>query len=117
MTRTLTLAAGVAALAGACAAVPATGTANLVRNPHFAEVGPAHYTLAGAATWGDTGRPTEFSPKGVALRSHQPDGSVSQTVAGIDAAKHRWFRFSVRGLPENNFAVTNDDLYLKVEFF
>jgi hypothetical protein len=117
MNRPVTLAvAYLAAVAGAVA-VPVPDAANLVCNPHFAEAGPVHYTLAGAATWGDTGRPTEFSPKGIAFHSHQREGSVSQTVTGIEAAKHRWFRFSVRGLPENNFAVTNDDLYLKVEFF
>ena len=54
--------------------------------------------------------------RGPALRSHQPDGSVAQTVTGIDAKSHRWFRFSGRGLPEPNFAVTTDDLNLKVDF-
>jgi hypothetical protein len=116
MTRSLPAALAVLALTAACAAVPAPGgPANLVKNPFFTEAGPTHYTLTGSATWGDTGRPTEFSPKGVALRSHKRDGSVSQTVTGL-AKGHRWFRFSVRGLPEPNFAVTHDDLFLKVEF-
>src|SRR5947209_2302568 len=82
MTRLLPVAL-VLVLAAACAAVPtASAPANLVKNAHFTEAGPAHYTLAGAATAGDTGRPTEFSPRGVALRSHQPTGGVSQTVSG-----------------------------------
>ena len=35
---------------------------------------------------------------------------------GIDASAGRWFRFTFRGLPQENFAVKNDDLYMKVYF-
>ena len=42
------------------------------------------------------------------------------TVSGLrdkTAGPGRWFRFSVRGLPQANFAVGHDDVYLKVSFF
>ena len=38
-------------------------------------------------------------------------------MVGIDASKNRWYRFSFRGLPENHFTVTRDDLFMKVDFF
>ncbi len=61
---------------------------------------------------------------GIALdSSHDIDGdgvhqgSVSQDVP-IDATlPGRWFRFAIRGLPEDGFAVEDDQLYLKADFF
>ena len=44
-------------------------------------------------------------------------GSVAQMVPDIDTARGRWFRFSFRGLPQDHFAVADDQLFMKVEFF
>jgi hypothetical protein len=103
---------------------------NLVRNEYFSQLAadgksPADYQITGDVEYRYLGNPTrEVSGYGVALQSGKDlnkdlsiAGSVSQTVSGIDAKAGRWFRFSFRGLPQDNFAVTNDDLYMKVEFF
>jgi hypothetical protein len=112
----------LAVLATGLAAETPKSTGNLVRNPDLTEASsdpkrPARYTLAGGARWADAGRANEFAPKAIALDSSQPEGSLSQDVTGFDPKAHRWYRFSFRGLPEANFAVANDDLYMKVEFF
>jgi hypothetical protein len=117
--RTTALALTLAALATAPAAEPA----NLVKNPLFTAPAddvrlPAHYTLTGSASWAVAGRRDEFAPHGVALDAGKGrDAAVWQDVTGFDSTASRWFRFSFRGLPGDNFAVTNDDLFMKVEFY
>jgi hypothetical protein len=95
---------------------------NLVKNPRFL-ASPVHskrlddYALSGDAAFVYAGRRDEFADNGVALDSGKHgEGSVSLNVP-IDPAANRWYRFSFRGLPEENFAVTNDDLFMKVEFY
>ncbi len=106
----------------------ATPAENLAQNPDFLKAGanakPANYELKGDAYWTEAGRWDEFAPRGVALdtaRDLDGDGTLSglvaQTVTGIDGTKERWFRFSFRGLPDDDFRVTNDDLAMKVDFF
>ncbi len=117
----------VGLLGAAVADRPSATTGNLVANPDFETRGPdgapVGYALAGAVEYrflGDLHR--DFSSFGVALQSAKrqsggpPAGEVAQVVTGIDAAAGRWFRFTFRGLPEENFAVRNDDLYMKVFF-
>ena len=94
----------------------------LVKNPRFLEhsadhKSPAHYTLTGDAAWSYCGWGNEFSDWGVALHSDKPSGSVSQGVTGFEGGVGKWYRFSVRGLAEKNFAVADGGLYLKVDFF
>jgi hypothetical protein len=86
---------------------------------------PASYDLAGGATWswlGDLNR--DEAVAGVKLDSVKgagdaagPSGSVSQTVNGIDVKAGKQFRFSFKGMPEEHFAVDENSLYMKVEFF
>ena len=80
---------------------------------------PAQYQLAGNVQYrylGDENR--DISPWGVALNSaHDGSGYVSQSVTGIDTRLGRWFRFTFRGLPQDHFAVADDDLLMRVEFF
>lgn len=60
----------------------------------------------------------DMSSWGVALGStKQTSGEVSVVVPNLDTTTGRWFRFTFRGLPQANFAVKNDDLYMKVSFF
>ncbi len=98
-------------------------TANLVKNPDFQQRdasgnGPADYKIAGDAQYRYLGDPTrDVSGWGVALQSQGSSGSVSQTIGGIDSNARRWFRFSFRGLPQNNFVVGDNDLSMRVEFF
>ncbi len=101
----------------------------LVTNPRFTETsadsrGPAGYVLKGDVIWGTAGRDYESAPRGVALLSGKDldgdggrSGSVAQDVTGFAGGVDKWFRFSVRGLAEPNFAVKNDDLFLRVDFF
>ena len=116
------------ALVGAAVAEHAEeATANLVTNSdfeaHLAAGIPTAYKLDGAVEYRFLGDPKrDFSSWGVALNSAKrvgngiAAGEVSQIVDGIDASAGRWFRFTFRGLPQENFAVRNDDLYMKVAF-
>jgi hypothetical protein len=99
-----------------------------VKNAHFTEAGadaraPAGYILKGDVQWAVAGTKDEFAPRGVALLSGKDldgdgtrSGSVAQDVTGFEGGVNKWFRFSVRGLAESNFAVKNDDLFLRVDF-
>jgi hypothetical protein len=94
----------------------------LVKNPRFTahsadHKSPAHYTLTGDAAWSYCGWGNEFSDWGVALHSNKPTGAVSQDVTGFEGGVGKWFRFSIRGMAEKNFAVAENGLFLKVDFF
>ncbi|MGA2231196.1 MAG: YHYH protein [Tepidisphaeraceae bacterium] len=107
---------------GLCCSRGAAQT-NLFTNPDFAlksDGKPVGFELSGDASYrylGEGGR--DWQTLGVALRSAKSGsaGALSQVVRGIDAAAGRWFRFTVRGLPQDDFAVADNDLYMKVEFF
>ncbi|MCM2370298.1 sulfatase-like hydrolase/transferase [Aporhodopirellula aestuarii] len=81
-------------------------------------------TLRGDAKYGVLGDPrTESNGRGVRLLSGE-DADSNGTFAGeaslISTAvspQQRWYRFYISGLAQDNFAVDQDDLYLKVEFF
>ena len=113
------------ALAGAMGWVVAAATAatgqNMIANGDLEQREgdrPAGFELAGAAEYrylGDIWR--EASSYGVVLSATQPAGSVACVVDRLDAKDGKWFRFAFRGLPEDNFAVGQGDLWLKVEFF
>ena len=96
---------------------------NLVKDPEFREHSAdgrtlVEYQLSGDVEYrylGDKNR--DSSGWGVAMQSRRSGGSVSQTVMGINSTAGRWFRFTFRGLPQDGFAVSNDDLSMRVEFF
>ena len=44
-------------------------------------------------------------------------GSVAQDVPIDSTLPGRWFRLTIRGLPEDGFAVEDDQFYLKADFF
>ncbi|HTW95227.1 MAG TPA: YHYH protein [Tepidisphaeraceae bacterium] len=101
-------------------------TVNLVRNSTFdqrnnSNTGPADYRLSGSVEYRYLGDPRrDVSGWGVALQSAgpgSPSGSVGQTITGIDSKAGRLFRFSFRGLPQDDFAVNDNDLSMRVEFF
>lgn len=112
-------------LALLCAAAANAESINLVGNSDFEQraasaLAPADYDLSGDVEYrylGDASR--DASGRGVALHSngHIGSGWVSQTVTGLDFRKGRWFRFSFRGLAQDNFAVGSEDLSMRVEFF
>jgi hypothetical protein len=113
---------GIQALAVALfGATVAHGATNIILNGDFeqrAGNGPAGFTLSGAAEYRFLGDPNrDSSSQGISLRSDQPTGAVSCVVSNIDARQGRWFRFAFRGLPQANFAVASNDLFLKIEFF
>jgi hypothetical protein len=101
----------------------------LVKNPHFTDAGPedttpTDYVLKGDTKWAVAGTRGEYAPYGVALCSGQDldgdgdrSGEVYQDVRGFDGGLNKWFRFTVRGMPEGNFAVDGNNLHLRVGFF
>ncbi len=101
----------------------------LVKNANLEAAGrdpstPAEFSLRGDAAWKFAGTSNEFSSMGVVLdsgRDHDGDGkregSVAQDVSIDTSHPGRWFRFQVRGLPEDGFTVAGDDLHMKVDFF
>jgi hypothetical protein len=110
----------VAMMLGICCAD--TAPKNLVTNPDLQatpdRTKPAGYDLTGDAEYRYLGDPArDMSQWGVALESSGSAGAVSQTISGIHPADGRWYRFTFRGLPQDGFAVGEDDLYMKVEFF
>ena len=92
-------------------------TPNLVKNPRFYDRGtpetvPAHYTLSGDVEWTRCGTTRESTDFGVALRSAddldkdgKKAGEVRQRVTDFTPGVGKWYRFTVRGLPESGFAV------------
>jgi hypothetical protein len=104
-----------------CSAVQADDAGNLIANGTLeqrSKSGPEGFTLTGGAEYrylGDARR--DSSSWGASLDSSKRSGEVSCVVTKIDPQAARWFRMSFRGLPQANFAVTNDDLYMKVMFF
>ncbi|CAN5156236.1 hypothetical protein BH11PLA2_BH11PLA2_42290 [soil metagenome] len=101
----------------------------LVKNPRFMtksadETIPAHYTLAGDAAWAWCTTTGEYTDAGIALHSGidknkdgKREGNVTQRVTGFPGGVGQWFRFSFRGLAEKEFAVGNEGLFMKVNYF
>jgi hypothetical protein len=114
----------VVTIAVACWAADSKKTVdpgNLVQNPDFrlkdASGKPTGWQFTGGAEFAYPGNPRfEVADWGAGLKSSEASGSVSQLVKGVDGETGKWFRFTVRGLPQQNFAVGNDNLYMKVEF-
>jgi hypothetical protein len=102
---------------------------NLVQNPSFTQAGddarlPAHFTVKGDAEWVSVGGKFEFAPPGIAFypwldldHDGKHAGAVTQDVTRFEPGRGKWFRFSFRGMAENNFAVNNDGLLMKVDFY
>jgi hypothetical protein len=108
-----------------CLAFPersAAETVNLVQNPGFESVSadqiPDNYEMKGAAFWGKLGSSLDITTNGIIFPGNASEGgSISQMVRGIDQAKGRWLTFRFRGLAERNFAVNDDSLKIKMEFY
>ncbi|KLU06731.1 Choline-sulfatase [Rhodopirellula islandica] len=81
-------------------------------------------TILGDAKYGVLGDPrVESNGRGIRLLSSEDvDGNgifaseVSLTSDEV-SADQRWYRFYISGLAQDHFAVEQDELYLKVEFF
>lgn len=86
---------------------------------------PSGFTLTGDVVHGYLGDVRrDVTGHGVRLDSGRDldsdkahSGSVSYQVTGLKAADGRWFRFRIRGLAQDGFAVAREDLHLKAEFF
>jgi len=101
------------------------GEINLVQNPGFETVAansspavPTDYELKGAAFGGRLGSTLDLTTNGIIFPGKaDKGGSVSQMIRGIDQSKGRWISFRFRGLAETNFAVNDDSLKIKIEFY
>jgi hypothetical protein len=75
------------------------------------------FVIEGSAELAYPGNPhTEVADWGVALKSTGSSGAVWQMIRDVQITRSKWYRFTFRGLPQTNFAVKDDDLYMKVEF-
>ena len=96
---------------------------NLAQNPGFESISatpslPESYALQGAANWGRLAGEDEITSSGIIFPGDAPKGgSVSQLVQGIDQSKGRWITFRFRGLAEDGFAITDDSLKMKIDFY
>ncbi len=94
---------------------------NLVQNPGFESATngvPDGYALTGAASWGRVGGEDQFTTQGILFPGTAiGGGSVSQVVHNLDQTKGRWLTFRFRGLAQDGFAVENDALAMKMEFY
>jgi hypothetical protein len=99
----------------------AEGAGNLIGNGELERIAgnvPAGFTLTGGAEYrllGDAAK--DMSSRGVSLRSDKAAGAVSCVVSNVGSTKGGWYRFAFRGLPQGNFAVGSNDLYMRIEFF
>ncbi len=83
------------------------------------------FTLTGDATFGVLGDPKkERNGIGVRLLAGEDlnkdgasAGEATCTIAGINKEPGRWYRVRVSGLAQPNFAVEQDELFIKVAFF
>jgi len=86
---------------------------------------PEGFELTGDVAYGPFGDARrEISGRGVRLlagkdenKDGQHAGSVAFGVANLTPESGRWFRFRIRGLCQDDFAVKQDGLYLRVDFF
>jgi len=98
-------------------------TVNLVQNPDFEAVSsathvPNGYDMSGTAFWGRLGSSIDLTTNGIIFPGAATEGgSISQMVRGIDQSKGRWLTFRFRGLAERNFAVADDSLKIKIDFY
>jgi hypothetical protein len=100
----------------------------LLRAPFEAAAGPKSsdkFEVVGDARLGPLGNANlESSGRGVRLFSAndlngdgQRSGALACTLKGIRPEMGRWYRLHIRGLAQEGFAVKQELLYLKVEFF
>jgi hypothetical protein len=109
--------------------LPLEAIHTLVKNPQFTLAGadskePAGYLLEGDVRWTRTGGRDENAPWGISLHSGEDrdadgrrTGSVAQDVTGFEGGTNAWFRFSFRGLAESGFAVKNDGLFMRADYY
>lgn len=82
--------------------------------------GPPTLALSGDAVAGQLGDPrAEYSGRGVRLLSaaRQSAGAMTFSVGGVGQEAGRWYRVRVRGLAQEHFCVSEDALFIRVEFF
>jgi hypothetical protein len=125
----LTLALALAVVVIPFSQAHAADRLNLVKNAQFEQAGAdagqaADFVIKGDASRRFAGTSLEISSMGIALDTgHDLDGdavrqgSVSQDVLIEKTLPGRWFRFTIRGLPEEGCAVDDNQLFMKADFF
>jgi hypothetical protein len=75
---------------------------------HYRYLADSHRAVAESGVTFESG----LASNSLALRH----GSVSQEVTAMNTTQGRWFRFSFRGLPQDNFSVEGNNLFIQVEY-
>jgi hypothetical protein len=91
-------------------------SSNLIENSGFEKINgdkiPVGFALQGSVKRRYAGYLDEISTYGVALEPKPgTSGSVSQTVQNIDPSKGKWMYFTFRGRAEEDFKVSNNQLF------
>ena len=97
-------------------------SSNLIENSGFEKISgdkiPVGFALQGSVKRRYAGYVDEISTYGVALEPKPgTSGSVSQTVQNIDPSKGKWMYFTFRGRAEEDFKVSNNQLFIKFDFY
>ena len=80
---------------------------------------PKGFTTTGNVSFGKLGNKAEFNDCGFRLMSGTADssGGFSTTVTNLKPQNGRWFRLRIRGMAQDHFAVSEEGLCLKADFF
>lgn len=77
------------------------------------------FALAGSAFEDELADPKyETDGRGIVLPSKSPNGSASWQVTGINTQETgRWFTFRIRAMAQEDFKVSEDKLFLRVDYY
>jgi len=98
---------------------------NLIPSAQFQTTSkpPANFDLSGNITFGpldDLAKESNghgFRLRSTASASKPAEGRLSVAVKNLKPTDGRWFRLRIRAQAQDAFAVAEDDLYLRVDFF
>ncbi len=88
---------------------------NLITNPTLDKSADG-YELKGSVRWEYNGYQDEIATNGISLDSHGAEGSASQLVP-LDPRNGKWITFRFRAKAEEAFAVKDDQLYMRLDFY
>lgn len=103
-----------------CGAMLAASSDNLVENPGFEQSSgrrPAGYVVQGPVEWKKVGGEDEYASNGMVIAGTARENVEVSQVVKIDPKNGKWLTFTFRGRAEDGFALEDDSLTMKMEFF